>query len=437
MNNKNHFTWRFTCIQWIWILMAFYVSTCNAQMKEASNEQVSIFWDDVIAQRHIQVGVDTWHLNKKLEQDVQSNYPSSDLLFLADSYPHGQYQNPSPWVKIDAEARTGNKVLRLKYDNNQSVGSRIDELSMDWSYNRLGMRAGILGYKVSWCRTNDLNSPWIRENDPFCVVRSTSAPIKSSPGIQGYLNSQIGPYKIQAVAGIYRPMLLNYDTREFTTYALTDDSKVIQNNKYGMSINAINLDQGLELRLSYLQSAQMANYVTSQYPTHRVDQNVDVWYAAISTNISPSINLRISYFDSLENAKKKYPSGYTTPGDTYPEVFRDFSRHRTSQVFELNYQNTARDVISIAYSNYDAHDNQIDANQTNPSTIAYSHLLYDFNNTSTSVGWRRDWQKGIFTVLQITKADLTQTFIAKEGVTSTKYSHSTGKSIGFRLGYSF
>jgi hypothetical protein len=437
MKNKQYPTLNSTPTKWLGILMMLYNNGCNAQVNGLLREQNAASWEDIAIQHHIQIGVDTWHLDKKLEPDVQSNYTSKDLLFLADSFPHGQYQNPSTWVKIDAEARKDNKVLRLRYDNNQSVGSRIDELSMDWGYNRLGVRAGVLGYKVSWCRTNDLDSPWIRENDPFCVVRSTSAPIKSSPGIQGYVNSQLGSFKIQAVAGIYRPMLLNYDSREFTTFALTDESKVIQNNKYGMSINAIDLDKGLELRLSYLRSNQMANYVTAHLPTHRVDQHVDVWYAAISTNINPSVNLRLSYFNSLENAQRKYPSGYTTPGDTYPDVFRNFTRNRTSQVLELNYQHTARDVISLAYSNYDANDNQLDADQLSLSNISYSRLLYDFNNTSTSIGWRRDWQKGIFTVVQFTQADLTQRYIAKVGVTSTKHSDSFGLAAGFRLGYSF
>lgn len=437
MKNKRDITLNCNPSKWLGILIMLYANGCNAQPKEVSIEQTSAFWEDIATQRHIQIGVDTWQLDKKLAPNVQSDYSNSDMLFLADSFPHGQYQNPNTWAKIDAEARKDNTVLRLRYDNNQSVGSRIDELSLDWAYNRLGIRVGVLGYKVSWCRSNDLDSPWIRENDPFCVVRTTSAPIKSSPGVQGYLNSQLGSFKIQAVAGIYRPMMANYDTREFTTFAITGDSKVIQNNKYGMSINAIDLDKGLELRLSYLRSNQMVNYVQEQLPTHRVDQNVDVWYAAASTNISPFVNLRLSYFDSHEDAQRKYPAGFITPGDTNPEIFLTLKRHRISKVFELNYQHTARDVFSLAYSHYSAIDNQLVASRVSQSNITYAGLLHDASNTSTSLGWRRDWQKGIFTVVQITQADLKQIYIKKIGVTSTKYADSNGRAIGFRLGYSF
>lgn len=417
-------------------LMAVFISICHAQTNSELKEHTASFWDDINTQRQIQGGVDAWKIQKNL--GLPGHFDNNSLLYLADSQPHGSYENPSPWLKVDALAQSGNWVFRLRYDNNQSLGSRFDELSMDWLHHTFGIRAGVLGYKVSWCRTNDVDSPWMRENDPFCVAQSSSRPIRSSPGIQAYLNSQISSFKVQSVIGMYSPLIINYDTSEFTNFtgpAIT----VIENNKYGISINAMDLNNGLELRLSYLRSDQVANASPTNTPTYRMDQHADVLYAAISNNISPVINLRLSQFNSNEHASSTFPLGYVAPGDSFPGVFNIYTRQRISQVVELNYQFSARDVFSFAYSKYNAYDKTKDARRTTSSPeITYLPTLdYKFQNTSKSVAWRRDWKKGVFTIVQITYADSIQKSETEFGVVPTQYSQSTGQAVGLRLGYSF
>ena len=403
---------------------------------KTSSDIANLFWDDVITSHKIQTGLDTWILKKNL--GPIGFYDRDAMLYLADSQPVHNYHNPSAWLKADVSAQTGNLIFRLRYDNNQSLGSRIDELSLDWSRHAIGLRAGILSYKVSWCRTHDVDAPWIRENDPFCAAHTTSNPIKSSPGFQIYANTQISTFKVQSVAGLYRPLQFNYDTKEFTSY---NDAAhhVIQNNKHGLSFNAIDLETGLELRLSFLQSNQMANYAKPQYPTTRTDQNTNARFIAISKNITPVLNLRLSQFNSTENSKNKYPEGFVTAGDTDPALFYILNRERISKVLELNYQHTARDVFSLAYSKYDAIDLDQNLVRSSPSpAIKYTQQrINNFNNTSKSIGWRRDWQKGIFTVVQITRADLRQTTDNIPGITAIQYSESMGKALGFRLGYAF
>jgi hypothetical protein len=420
------------------LISALMLCLCTSiiQAKDGVTEQSYAFWEDLQTAHKIQVGIDTWSLRKNLGEP--GLFDNTSVLYLADSQPEGNYTNPATWIKIDAEARTENKVMRFRYDNNQSVGSRIDELSMDLGFHAVGVRAGILGYKVSWCRTHDVDSPWIRENDPFCVVRTTSTPIKSAPGVQIYVNTLLEGFKVQSLIGVYSPLLFNYDTREFTNYALTDNH-VFKNNKYGATINAINLENGLELRLSYLRSDQASNYNSVASPTQRIEQNTDVAFAAVSANISPVVNLRLSYFSSREHANLKYPPGFVSPGDTFQDNFYSFKRKRTSKVLEMNYQHSPRDVLSIAYSKYDANDRRQFTEQLNllPDDSYTINTRYNFTNTSTSASWRHDWQRGIFTIIQITRADLTQDINAATSSATSERTHSTGKALGFRLGYVF
>lgn len=417
-------------------LMSLITSPTHAQTASKNEADPVDFWADVSRNHQVQMGIDTWSLHKNL--GPAGYYENNDLLYLADSYSDRTYQSTAPWIKVNAEAKSNNKIFRLRYDNNQSVGSRIDELSMDWSHRTFGLRAGVLSYKISWCRTHDMDAPWMRENDSFCTVRSNSTPIKSSPGLQAYVNSQLGSFKVQSVAGVYRPMLLNYETQEFNLYA-DPNIHVVENNKYGMSINAINLNNGLELRLSYLQNQQQGNFSGRETPTQRIDQKARWFFSAISANLSPVLNLRVSYLKSIEHADFSYPNGYVTPGDTYPEFFFTLDRNRLSKVLELNYQHNAVNVFSVAYSHYQVLNKEQPAYlNSHSANITYGYVKnFGLNNNSISLGWRHDWQKGLFTVMQYTHAGVKQELNYAPGLASTQFTQSTGDAVGLRLGYSF
>lgn len=410
-------------------------NTTYAQSPENAPKQVPVFWDEFTTDHVVQMGLDSWSLNKNL--GPAGIIDSTRSLNLADSQPHGNYKSTSPWVKIDAQARLGNAVFRLRFDQNQSIGSRIDEFSADFSRYDLGMRAGVLSYKVSWCRTQEVDSPWMRENDPFCVLDTTSAAIKSAPGVQAYINTLVNSYKVQSLVGVYRPMFGNFNTSEFSEY-VDPDLRVIGNKKYGASMNAIDLNTGTEFRLSYLHSDQMANEIMPNDPTRRLDQTTDVGYVAISTYITPLINLRLSHFKSRAHVDYTFPVGYAKPGDYYPDIFDTFGRERTSKVLELNYQHTARDVISFAYSSYDVFDRYQSIRQEAPSGALryFTPTKIQYNNTSQSIAWRRDWQANFFTIVQATFAHLTQP-LSDSTSTTTSYTHSAGRALGLRLGYSF
>jgi hypothetical protein len=427
--NANKTNVSYSTPRWVWTLLTLLISSNSVMAEERQHE--NYFWDDVSTSKNIQIGLDTWKIEKTLgPASIFDNYQQ---LNLPDSQPSGEFQNPSPWIKVNAAARIDNKVLRLQYNRDNNLGNRIEELSIDSAYNSLGLRVGVLNLKISWCRTNDLESPWIRETDNFCVTRSTSGPTKSAPGIQTYANTLIGSFKVQAVAGVYRPMLLGMSTAQVVNKS-SDSIKVIQDDKYGMSINAIDLDNGLDMRLGHLRNTLMTNIVnTTPTPSSRTNNNWNVWYAAISANISPSLSMRLSRFNSHEIFDTLYPPEQPTAGDMLDGIPSHVLRKRISNVWELNYQHTAKDVFSFAHSKYDVKDQNFSANlNIRPGTvIIYNQEDYMLNNTNTSASWRRDWQKGIFTILQITRTDL------KQESRTYAYSHSIGRAVGLRLGYIF
>jgi hypothetical protein len=192
----------------------------------------------------------------------------------------------------------------------------------------------------------------------------------------------------------------------------------------------------LELRLSYLQNQQQGNFSGRETPTQRIDQKARWFFSAISANLSPVLNLRVSYLKSIEHADFSYPNGYVTPGDTYPEFFFTLDRNRLSKVLELNYQHNAVNVFSVAYSHYQVLNKEQPAYlNSHSANITYGYVKnFGLNNNSISLGWRHDWQKGLFTVMQYTHAGVKQELNYAPGLASTQFTQSTGDAVGLRLG---
>lgn len=388
------------------------------------------------------IGFDTWDLHPSVDRDTSSNPNSNTRLFLANSTPYWPYQNPAPWIKYRGTLHFhSGTTLSVKYRRDQSSGSRLDELSLDQAYHGVGVRLGVLDYKTSWCRTYEVDSPWVRENDPFCTVRTASQPISAAPGLQGYANAELGGFKLQAIAGAYSPLRLNYAPKEFTNTVINDLSQVTQNDKIGIAFNAIQLETGLDLRLSFLSTDQYADYrIQLSDPTYRIHQKTDVVYAGLSFNPVAPLTVRMTQLQSKLQGMSFYPAGYVLKDDTTAEVFyRDFSP-KTSSVLEMNYQIGARDVVSFAHSIYDL----------DTDTILYRYAIPSFSlqtlsnpgqfvsrTTNTSLSWRRDWQKGLYTVIQWSAAQFkSSTNLSAFGSEPTQES-SDGTAVGLRVGYRF
>lgn len=167
------------------------------------------------------VGVDAWDIR------ADASLPSTQrLLFLADSTPQWTYRNPSAWVRFDGQWSVSESLsARFKFRGDQSADWRVDELNLGWAISpTLGLSAGVLDYKTSWCRTYDVESTWVRENDPFCTVRTTDQATGSAPGLQAHTQWDTRDHQWQAQVGVYNPLLLNHDRQEFNNQVLLYDS---------------------------------------------------------------------------------------------------------------------------------------------------------------------------------------------------------------------
>jgi hypothetical protein len=365
-----------------------------------------------------QLGVDAW----------QFSNGRPDPLLMMSTNAQWHYRPVSPWGTLDGRLMvSSNATLALKARSNQEMGSHLDELSADWAISpRLGMKVGVVDYKTSWCRTYDVDSPWVRENDPFCTVVEVSGPSGGAPGAQLYTNMQMGLYRVQAIAGVYSPLWFGYNKTEFSnlTYAR---SRVEKNNKQGFSINALNLDTAMEFRFGYL-ATQQTQAVHSDWnaPDFHVEQVYDITFAGVSFYAAPKLNVRMQTLRHVMSNKN-----VMDPGAIYPHTFRGNALARRSYVMELHYQQDVQNVFALAVSKFGMHNTLIQTNYPYSGYTVYPEFS-DYAQRSFSLAWRHDWPSGVFTAVQLTRSSLVDT---SSYYGYDKAMHANG--LGMRLGYRF
>ena len=146
---------------------------CHAEAQQTISDE----WNKSFT---LQVGVDAWKLRSSVSEDtfngpyLQDWDMSHTMLGLPSSQTTWDYNPVSPWYKFQGSvAPTRNLVFSTKFQANQTVGFKIDELSVDYAISEfLGFRTGIVDYKLSWCSAYDTQSPWIFEPNMFCGLAS-------------------------------------------------------------------------------------------------------------------------------------------------------------------------------------------------------------------------------------------------------------------------
>ena len=368
-----------------------------------------------------QVGVDVWRLTPAMAE----NY----LLMPNKTVWH--YRPESPWATLDGQYMLrSNAVLTLKARANQTMGSHIDEVSLDWAYSpSFGFKAGVVGYKTSWCRTYDLDSPWVQENDPFCTFHTTSDASNGAPGVQLYVNSDVGPYQIQGVAGVYRPLFGNFNTQEFSNVPI-EHPYVDRNSKKGVSLGVLHTESAAELRVGFLSAIQSARAVDdSLNEAYRVNQTYNMVFAGLSFYVTPKANVRVQ---TLRHDMTS--SNWSLPGSSWPNYRGGLEVARRSDVIELNYQLRPQDVLALAVSKYHFDITTIASNYP-MAGYTRSRDSFVFLNTAWSASWRHDWSRGVFTAAQWTynKLDLND----RRSLDFPEVRTATGHGLGLRLGYQF
>lgn len=364
---------------------------------------------------NMQLGLDAWNLNTP--DRATTPLKGVDRLYLANSNTQWSYHSPAAWVKTTGQWHINSDIaLTYKARADQSVGMKIDDLNIDYRLSpKLGFRAGVLDYKTSWCRTYEIDSPWIQEIDPFCTNRVTNEGTLASPGLQAYLSFTPSHYLIQALVGIYRPKAFGYNKDEFSNVANTKGVAI--NNRWGWSINALNLDNASEFRLSWLGARQENNRDSEGYR----GQDAGALYLGASFYPTPKLNVRASLFNSLVNqASYSYAPDYT-------QILQN-RMVRRSQVIELLYQLQRQDVLGFAVTKY-THDWNLTG--MNGYEFYTDPNYYRFTQKGMSVSWRHDWERGIHTAIQWSTSNNDQI-----------YWHSTsqkakGNGLGLRIGIAY
>lgn len=398
----------------------------SAQTVVATEHQ---WTDDVVGSHVLQVGADAWHINTSANADTTANLNSLSRLQLANSYPVWNYRPTTPWMRFDGGLRVGSDVLlSMKYRADQPTGSRLDEASVDWAFHTYGLKFGVLDPKISWCRTYDVDSPWVRENNPFCSIQPLHFAKGSAPGAQAYANFIAGDYSLQALAGVYRPLWWDYAPDETPTVDLGSTGVVKAHTKSGVALSATNLRNGLELRLGLLNDHYQARKDTSTANVpFNYDVQSDVLFLGLNWYATEKIALRATYFTYVGDMSRTFRS------QTQNLLKAQKSKYAAKSL-EMNYQLDANDVFALAHVVYDYNVEFSNFDVQSGSSVFQSGYVGSphFVTTNTSVSWRHDWGQGLFSVVQYSDAGVNQSNALTQQQLSSK-----GTALGLRLGYRF
>jgi hypothetical protein len=386
-------------------------------------------WTDTIVGSHLfYVGVDHWAIETSAESDTLDNMNSVSRLQLANSYPVSDYRDTSAWLRFEGGLRIGSDtLLNLRFRTNQVQGPSLDEAALDQALNAFGLRVGVVDPRISWCRTYDMDSPWVRENNPFCTIQPLNFAKSSSPGAQAYVHHIWGHYSLQALVGSYHPLVLGFADDEFPTFPPPEGMRATTHHKLGAAFSASNLRDGTELRLGWMQGDFLGT-LKGPTPESRTVSS-DVWFAGLNWYIQRNWALRTTYFT--------YDGQYQRRADSSPPfVERRDTREYRAVTYELNHQASARDIWAVSYAIYDFDISGSTFVPINGVSTTQAVLIGapHFQTRNLSLSWRHDWGTSAFVVIQASQARTQQR--SSNGF-RTRYAESDGKAMGVRLGYRF
>jgi hypothetical protein len=305
---------------------------------------------------------------------------------------------------------------------NQDHGASLDQLSFDYTISpALGMRVGLLDYRATWCRVYDLDNPWVRENDPFCSDKDVTQATDSAPALQTYVQFNWSDYRVQGVAGLYRPMAFGYEKREFSNFILPETATITKNQKHAVSLNFLNMQTSTEWRFSWIgarQSLFESDFIQLENPDFfpatqlNYHQKVNTYFAGVSWQAAAQLRARLTYFTSHLKARCELLNPAAGP-----PCSNTFDRNSVSM--ELNYQLNPSDVVSLAASNY---------------TVDQKNV-YQARNKSLSLAWRRDWSAGWFGAVQLIHTNVSVPYNNDSGSVPYSVGKSRAWGAGVRLGY--
>jgi hypothetical protein len=298
----------------------------------------------------------------------------------------------------------------------------MDEMSADYAISDfLGIRAGVVDYKLSWCSAYDVSSPWIYEPNAFCSMRYTTTVTGGAPGFQTYFNNKYGSYRVQTIGGVYLPNIANYETEDFGNFRL--DGSPQHNNKHmklGLSLNVLNVDTGTSARLSWIQSRQQAQ---SELLSEG-KQISNMLYMGLDLNLMPRLSLKLTrndFFGSI-NINDQFSDEETWTGALQKTNF-------SNSTAEFRYTINQRNTLALAYSLYQYGI----TNHNTPANLMTSFQIGDgkffaLNRHQISSSWRYDWDSGLFSIVQLSYTNVVN------GYNDGRY-RANAIAAGLRIGF--
>lgn len=315
------------------------------------------------------------------------------------------WQSANPWASAKAQTAIDTEIGPLTFaasgQTSPVYGNRIDRLDVDLRMTEhTGIRAGILPYRVSWCRGYEASSPWISEPDAFCRFHGLAEIRQGGFGAQIYHSDMVGGWLVDGMAGIYRPMVDGQD-KALGPYVAVGPT--VRHEKFGASINALHLASGIQARAGYLHTLQHQDSSTGSYQ-RRLDY--DTIYLAAEGNVTQRLDVRASM--------SAYVGDQLTPANKYAWD------GRTSTI-EAIYKPVQGHSLALGLSRY-TNTTIYATRPTKPQTLSVPSL---------SLAWRADLPYGWWMVTQATYSkDDSRT---SAGVLTSR----AGKACGIRLARAF
>ncbi len=367
-----------------------------------------------------EMGLDAWAISPKrpaMATDGASATAthSYDALGLPDTDTEWHFKPVSPWLRFSGSAQLASDVeANFKFRADQVAGMHVDAANLDWAASpSFGFRAGVVNFSTNWCRTYDVDSPWVAEPDFFCRSNGYMNINNAAPGVQAYTNTSLGAYRVQTVVGLYRPLFMLYNSDEFGFHPPKQNFHIDFNRKIGAAVNVLNTQTATQVRLGTLRSDEGGAYAPgSEVDGHRTRQNlIDNYYFGFDTAVRPFLRFRYTW--------SQYRSHLIS--DELP-VIQD---KEYSQTVELIYDWQATDVLALGMSKFSIAAAQNDVSQNIRADDYYYQL-----SPAYFAAWRHQWGEAIYSTLQWTHA--TQT----SGYNGARSSGS-GSALGLRLGFQF
>lgn len=372
------------------------------------------------------IGLEAWQLSPSIDHDLQSGFdePNSNL-GLANSHTKWRYRSTAPTARVTYSTQlTPSLNSNLKARADQTLGTRVDELSLAWRVSPyLGVRSGVVDYKTSWCRTYDADSGWIRENEFICNTPQFRDATGGAPGLQVFTNIPHEDWLWQAQVGIYNPLLFHYAPTEFGNNIPSPGYQVKRNRKVGVNINALHLETATEFRLSYIHANQQA-WSPESHIQGSTQQTSDLIYLGMNFPVAHKVTGRFSYLTTPQ--KSTCRSSVAALGNCNWNA----SLQKNSSALEASYMYSDKHIFSLGTNRTNFDNSSTLFNVDHSLYIDVASQLY-IHAKQSSVAWRTNWERGFFSVIQYTHAS------QSNGASNAALSQSKGNALGLKLAYQY